>query len=195
MRYSPVVNPKEAIRRRNLVLSEMRRDGFITLAQMEAAQKEPLVFVSKELDKNFAGYFVEMIRQHLQRNFSNRQIFSEGLKVYSTLDRNLQRKRRAVHPGRLAEIRQAQGQAEQAGEHLEGSGTRLETCKLPTAGQARGKWRHDRPGDGNRPKEARIRIGEFSRSGHGRSRLDRRKTMPALLERGRQRSESSRSTK
>ena len=186
MRYSPLVNPKEAVQRRNLVLSEMRRDGYITKAQMEAAQKEPLVIVGKELDKNFAGYFVEMIRQHLQRNFSNRQIFSEGLKVYTTLDRNLQESaERSIHEG-LRSFDKRRGWRDKLENVLKDPGARLETYKHPD-------WR-DKPEENavmtglvmaSDLKEARVRIGEYS----GILTMEgvawtRRKTMPALLERG-----------
>lgn len=186
MRYSPVVNPKEAIQRRNLVLSEMHRDGYITRAQMESAQKEPLVIVGKELDKNFAGYFVEMIRQHLQRNFSNRQIFSEGLKVYTTLDRTLQESaERSIQEG-LRSFDKRRGWRDKLVNVLKDPGVRLETYKHPD-------WR-DKPVENavmtglvmeTEPKEARVRIGEYS----GILTMEgiawtRRKTMPALLERG-----------
>ncbi len=186
MRYSPVVNPKEAIQRRNLVLSEMHRDGYITRAQMEAAQKEPLVIVGKELDKNFAGYFVEMIRQHLQRNFSNRQIFSEGLKVYTTLDRTLQESaERSIQEG-LRGFDKRRGWRDKLVNVLKDPGARLETYKHPD-------W-HDKPVENAVMtglvmeadlKEARVRIGEY----RGILTMEgvawtRRKTMPALLERG-----------
>lgn len=186
MRYSPVINPKEALRRRNLVLSEMRRDGYISQAQMEAAQKEPLVFVGRELDKNFAGYFVEMIRQHLQRNFSNRQIFSEGLKVYSTLDRNLQESAEMSVQEGLRKFDKRRGWRNKLENILKNPGMRLETYKHPD-------WR-DKPVENavmtglvmdSDQKEARIRIGEYSGilTMEGVS-WTRRKSMPALLERG-----------
>jgi penicillin-binding protein 1A len=164
MRYSPLINPKLAVQRRNLVLSEMCRDGYITKAQMKAAQKEPLVIVGKELDKNFAGYFVEMIRLHLQRNFSNRQIFTEGLKVYTTLNHGLQENaEQSIREG-LRSFDRRKGWRDNLPNVLkEDPAARLETYKHPD-------WR-DKPEENGvmvglvmdvGPAEARIRIGDYS---------------------------------
>ena len=40
--YSPIINPEKALRRRNLVLSEMESDGVITHVQAEQARQTPL---------------------------------------------------------------------------------------------------------------------------------------------------------
>lgn len=102
-RYSPVLHPDNALNRRNLVLDEMFDDNYITQRQWLDARKEPLRIVGKEMDKDAAAYFVEWVRQYLQRRYSNKQIFSLGLKVYTTLGRHTQESaEQALREGVLA---------------------------------------------------------------------------------------------
>jgi len=90
-RYSPFNNPDKALTRRNLVLREMRREGYISEKRMKEALSEPINVERKEQDDTFAAYFREWLRQYLQKHYSTKQIFSQGLKVYTTLNRDLQK--------------------------------------------------------------------------------------------------------
>lgn len=89
-RYSPILHPDKAKNRRDTVLAEMFQDGSITETQMKAAQSEPIKVVGKDFDKNFSGYFIEYVRQYLQRRYSSKQIFTEGLRVFTTLNAAMQ---------------------------------------------------------------------------------------------------------
>jgi penicillin-binding protein 1A len=89
--YSPVRHPARALARRNLVLSEMRQDHKITAAQMAAAQAEPLGLKIEEAPNSVAPYFVEEVRQQLEREYGVDEVHGAGLRVYTTLDLDLQK--------------------------------------------------------------------------------------------------------
>ena len=89
-RQSPINHPKEAVRRRNLILSRMYSDNQIGAAQFEEARKERLVVEGKNYDQSPAPYFTEWVRQYLEKNYSTKQIWEGGLKIYTTLDYEMQ---------------------------------------------------------------------------------------------------------
>lgn len=88
--YSPVNHPERALRRRNLVLSEMYADGKITRAQEEAAQTSPLGLHIEPPPNSVAPYFVEEVRRQLEKEYGSEEVHGAGLKVYTTLDLDLQ---------------------------------------------------------------------------------------------------------
>jgi penicillin-binding protein 1A len=88
--YSPINHPERALRRRNLVLSEMRADGKITQQQEEAAAAMPLGLHIEPPPNSAAPYFVEEVRQQLENEYGAEEVHGAGLKVYTTLDLDLQ---------------------------------------------------------------------------------------------------------
>ena len=89
--YSPLNHPERALRRRNLVLAEMRDDGKITRAQEEAAASMPLGLHIQAAPNSEAPYFVEEVRRQLEREFGSEEVHGAGLRIYTTLDIDLQR--------------------------------------------------------------------------------------------------------
>ena len=90
--YSPVLHPERALARRNLVLDLMVTNGKITRAQAKEAQQAPLgLQLSYSQNNNLAPYFVEEIRQRLEQEFGPEAVHQEGLRVYTTLNANMQR--------------------------------------------------------------------------------------------------------
>jgi penicillin-binding protein 1A len=89
--YSPVLHPERALARRNLVLELMAHDYKITQAQATAAMKEPLGLHIESLRDDLAPYFVEDIRQYLERTYGTAAVHEEGLRVYTTLNVQMQR--------------------------------------------------------------------------------------------------------
>jgi penicillin-binding protein 1A len=89
--YSPIANPDKALRRRNLVINAMLEDGKITAAQAAAARAAPLGLVVETDPNSVAPYFVEEVRRELERKLGAEQVHSAGLRVYTTLDLDLQR--------------------------------------------------------------------------------------------------------
>jgi len=88
--YSPIKYPDRALKRRNLVLSEMLADGRITKQQAEAAVAAPLGLHVEAPANSVAPYFVEEVRRQLEKQFGVEEVHGAGLKVYTTLDLDLQ---------------------------------------------------------------------------------------------------------
>jgi penicillin-binding protein 1A len=88
--YSPIRNPERALRRRNLVLSEMEHDRKITAAQAAAAEAAPLGLRIETPANSVAPYFVEEVRRQLEKQYGVEEVHGAGLRVDTTLDLNLQ---------------------------------------------------------------------------------------------------------
>lgn len=109
-RYSPVNNLSRAKERQHYVLSRMAELGFITHEQKEKALRTPLkiqprgsAFFSK------APYFTELIRHQIERKYGKEKLYKEGLRIYTTLDLNLQKAaQRSVEIG-LRDLDKRQG--------------------------------------------------------------------------------------
>ena len=101
--YSPLANPDRAFRRRNMVINSMLEDGVITNAQANAAKAAPLGLHIEPPSNSVAPWFVEDVRRELERQFGSEQVHEEGLRVYTTLDLDLQKTaNRAVLDGLAA---------------------------------------------------------------------------------------------
>jgi penicillin-binding protein 1A len=96
--YDPFRNTDRALERRNWVLGEMLRNGFITEAQRAAAVAEPIGAIVRRTPKfeRVGGYFVEEVRRQLVDKFGESQrdgpfsVYSGGLWVRTSLDPALQ---------------------------------------------------------------------------------------------------------
>ena len=98
--YSPITHPDHALKRRNLVINSMLEDGNITAEQAEAARDQPIRLEVAHDPDSLAPYFVEEIRRYLESKYGSDQVHEGGLKVYTSLDMDLQRAaNRAVFDG------------------------------------------------------------------------------------------------
>ena len=89
--YSPINHPERALKRRNLVLNAMLEDGKITAVQAEEAKSKPIV-LNLQMDPNsLAPHYVEEIRRYLEAKYGSDQVHEGGLRVYTSLDTDLQR--------------------------------------------------------------------------------------------------------
>jgi len=89
--YSPIRNPEAARRRRNVVINAMLESGKVSAAQAEFAKKQPLVLHVQPDPNSLAPYFVENIRQYLEKRYGSEVVHENGLKVYTTLNMDLQK--------------------------------------------------------------------------------------------------------
>ncbi len=96
--YNPERFADRAVGRRNWVLGEMERNGFITAAQRASAQAAPLGTVPRQgtrFESN-AGYFMEDVRRELIQRFGEdaakgpHSLYAGGLWVRTSLDPRLQ---------------------------------------------------------------------------------------------------------
>jgi penicillin-binding protein 1A len=90
--YDPVRNHQRAVERRNLVLSRMQERGYITQAEMRAAQAEPLITHDRLSGDQYvaATPFVEEVRRQVQAEYGDQALLEGGLSIRSTLDTHLQ---------------------------------------------------------------------------------------------------------
>jgi penicillin-binding protein 1A len=89
--YSPILNPKRALERRNLVLDLMLRDGKVTAQQERGAQAQPIALNVQASRNDLAPYFVEEIRKYLEGTYGTQAVHERGLRVYTTLNIAMQR--------------------------------------------------------------------------------------------------------
>src|ERR1700757_4854871 len=89
--YSPIVHPDRALKRRNLVINAMLEDGKITAQQATEAKAKAIVLNVQHDPNSLAPYYVEEIRRYLENKYGSDQVHEGGLRVYTSLDMNLQR--------------------------------------------------------------------------------------------------------
>lgn len=87
--FSPFKNPDRARERRSVVLKQMLRHNFITEAEFEKAEKEPLP-ERPHMRRYEAPYFIEFLRQKLEQKYGS-EIYTAGYKIYSTIDYRMQK--------------------------------------------------------------------------------------------------------
>ncbi len=88
--YSPINSPERSLRRRNLVINNMLEDGKITAAEAEKAKTAPLVLKLQAEPNDIAPYFVEEIRQYLEKKYGAEEVHEGGLRVYTGLNLEMQ---------------------------------------------------------------------------------------------------------
>ena len=90
--FNPFRHPERAIERRNLVLDSMVETGAITKEQAEARQGTSRCILSPgSVDASEAPYFVDLVRDQLVQKLGDRDFNREGLRIYTSLDPELQR--------------------------------------------------------------------------------------------------------
>src|SRR5215469_16959342 len=89
--YSPIVHPDRALKRRNLVINAMLEDGKITAQQATEAKAKTILLNVQHDPNSLAPYYVEEIRRYLENKYGSDQVHEGGLRVYTSLDMNLQR--------------------------------------------------------------------------------------------------------
>ncbi len=87
---SPYRNPEGALRRRNLVLARMRRQGRIDEETYRHARARPLELARVTREENHTRYFLDALQGQLPEVYDAETLSSDGLRIYSTLDPRLQ---------------------------------------------------------------------------------------------------------
>lgn len=89
--YSPITNPDKAQQRRNLVINSMLEDGKITADEANKAKAAPIKVTAQSSPNQLAPWFTEEIRRYLEKKFGSDEVHQGGLRVYTTLNTDLQR--------------------------------------------------------------------------------------------------------
>lgn len=92
--YSPIRKPKNAFNRRNIVLDQMAKYGYITAAVRDSLKALPLKLAynpEENYDGN-ASYIRDAVSSYLKPWLKENEIdlFEDGLKIYTTIDPTLQ---------------------------------------------------------------------------------------------------------
>jgi penicillin-binding protein 1A len=90
-RYNPYLNPEAAIARRNQVLTVMEDEGMITPTEAADARQAPLrVKENTYYNERREGYFFDYVQQQLIDRYDFETVRKGGLKIYTTLDLDMQ---------------------------------------------------------------------------------------------------------
>lgn len=89
-RYSPYSNLNLAKNRQRIVLRRMQEEGYITPEQADEAFRKPLYLASAKHKKYTPNYFLEYVRKYLEDEYGVEMTYKGGLKVYTTLNKNIQ---------------------------------------------------------------------------------------------------------
>lgn len=109
-RYNPFRNPDNVKQRQKTVLEEMLKQGSITEAEYQQALGTELVYKSEEYKEQSSepySWFTEAIideltedlveKQHISKDLAKSRVMSGGLKIYATIDLNVQEAMDAVY--------------------------------------------------------------------------------------------------
>jgi penicillin-binding protein 1A len=88
--YSPRLNPNAALARRNYILDRMLAEKMISPKLASEAKARPLVLRQRSRPTELAPYFVEWVRQALADRYTTDAIWRKGLRVYTTLNEEMQ---------------------------------------------------------------------------------------------------------
>jgi penicillin-binding protein 1A len=89
-RYSPLVDPELAIKRRNVVLKQLKDTGVIAQSAYVLAKEAPLNLAKQDKTSVKAPYFIEYVKNFLEITIGSSRLYKEGLRVVTTLNINLQ---------------------------------------------------------------------------------------------------------
>jgi penicillin-binding protein 1A len=93
--YNPFLYPAAARARRNEVLAKMAELRYISRARAATAERAPLeVEHGNYYSQRQEGFFFEFVRRQLVERYGLNQVEKGGLKVYTTIDLNMQREAR-----------------------------------------------------------------------------------------------------
>jgi penicillin-binding protein 1A len=93
--YSPILKPKNALKRRNVVLNIMARDAIISQSEADSLKKLPIE-LKINLQMHYEGqgtYFRTMVENFVNRwcKENGYDLYEDGLRIYTTLDSRLQK--------------------------------------------------------------------------------------------------------
>jgi len=103
--YNPRNHPDRAVARRNVVLTLMRNQGYISPEDCEYWKAYPLVLTSRRTSYgDVAPYFVEWLRTSFLEPRFGRDLYEKGLRIYTTLDLDMQEAAERALQSQLDEI-------------------------------------------------------------------------------------------
>lgn len=109
--YHPKLNPKNSFRRRNIVLSQLHKYGFITAKQYDSLATLPLKLKYKveKHDEGPGTYFRGALSTFLEEWCAKNgyDLYSDGLKIHTTIDSRVQRHAEEALHERMAKLQRS----------------------------------------------------------------------------------------
>jgi len=103
--YDPRRRPERTLERRNLVLDSMVVEGYIKASQAEQAKKQPLSVASvTHRSANRYPAFIDLVKRQLKHEYRDEDLTSEGLRIVTTLDVNVQDELEKSIAGKLEKL-------------------------------------------------------------------------------------------
>ena len=93
--YNPRINPKNSLKRRNVVLENLLVHKIINKKQLDSLKRIPIRLQYK-IERSYDGnalYFREAVAAHLEQWCKDNDVdlYSDGLKIYTTIDTRMQK--------------------------------------------------------------------------------------------------------
>jgi len=114
--YNPKRNPDKSLRRRNTVIDQMAKYGYLTVKEAHELKKKPLVLNYHKLTHHdgIAPYFRQVVEQDVKEMLkdlrkadgSKYNIYKDGLKIYTTIDVRMQQYAEAAVEQHISEMQQ-----------------------------------------------------------------------------------------
>lgn len=98
--YNPISHPENSLKRRNVVLDNMRLHGDLTAIQYDSLKNTSIDVSEFNVEENYDGqakYFREAVAKYIKKlcseneSLENIDLYNDGLKIYTTLDTRLQK--------------------------------------------------------------------------------------------------------
>ena len=94
-KYSPKLNPESSLNRRNVVLTQMNKNGYLTNTEFDSIRALPIKLDLRieSHTQGIAQYFREELRKYMHQwcRENGYDLYSSGLKVYTTIDTRMQK--------------------------------------------------------------------------------------------------------
>lgn len=98
--YNPISHPENSLKRRNVVLDNMRLHGDLTTLQYDSLKNTGIDVSEFKVEDNYDGqakYFREAVAKYIKKLCTENEalqdidLYNDGLKIYTTLDTRLQK--------------------------------------------------------------------------------------------------------
>ena len=111
--FSPLNNYQAAMDRKVVVLDQMQKYNYISPTTANELKKTDLVLKKEEKESKFASYFINYVTEKLVEAYGEDAVFKKGLKVYTTLNSNMQKlgeqQIQGIYISRSGKVAQPQG--------------------------------------------------------------------------------------
>lgn len=108
--YNPIRNPKNALQRRNVVLNQMEKEGYLKKDEVATLSKDSLGLNlnNQEVRSSNDSYLRTAVEKWLEEWGEENEIdiYTSGLKIYTTIDSRMQKIAETVVSNKMKELQQ-----------------------------------------------------------------------------------------